>query len=184
MYDESPEKRTYRPFPTGSVGARRAYKVPQGSYFMMGDNRTDSGDRRESGRRTRPRDVAFLHLLAVNRIRSFSPPWSGAAAGARAGARSSASGRGRTRRLRMNERSPSITVSGGCRCASVQPAWTKPARSPSSGGSRRGFRLPGWKKQTTPLQALNDLLLTKNAMTAVAEICRAPAGVVAARRRA
>lgn len=60
------------PFPTGMAWALAApYKVPQGSYFMMGDNRTDSGDSREFGPVSRDRVIgsAFFIYWPVNRIR-------------------------------------------------------------------------------------------------------------------
>jgi signal peptidase I len=49
----------------------RPYKVPPGDYFMMGDNRTDSGDSREFGPVPHGNIIgqAFLIYWPLNRIR-------------------------------------------------------------------------------------------------------------------
>jgi signal peptidase I len=48
-----------------------AYRVPAGSYFMMGDNRTDSGDSRQFGPMPRSDIIgeAFLIYWPLNRLR-------------------------------------------------------------------------------------------------------------------
>jgi signal peptidase I len=59
------------PFTNGLPWALQApYKVPAGSYFMMGDNRTDSGDSREFGPIKRDQFVghAFARYWPPGRI--------------------------------------------------------------------------------------------------------------------
>ena len=60
------------PFLTGSPWAlAQPYTVPRNDYFMMGDNRTDSGDSREFGPVPRERIIgsAFFIYWPVNRIK-------------------------------------------------------------------------------------------------------------------
>jgi len=59
------------PFPTGTPWAlAQPYTVPAGCYFMMGDNRTDSGDSREFGPVSRGRVIgtAFFVYWPLTRI--------------------------------------------------------------------------------------------------------------------
>jgi signal peptidase I len=59
-------------FPTGTPWALAdPYTVPAGCYFMMGDNRTDSGDSREFGAvsHTRVIGTAFFIYWPITRIR-------------------------------------------------------------------------------------------------------------------
>ena len=59
------------PFETGLPWAlQQPYKVPAGSYFLMGDNRTDSKDSRDFGPVTRDRLVgrAFARYWPPGRI--------------------------------------------------------------------------------------------------------------------
>jgi signal peptidase I len=59
-------------FPTGTAWAlAQPYTVPSGCFFMMGDNRTDSGDSREFGPVPHDRIIgeAFFIYWPLNRIR-------------------------------------------------------------------------------------------------------------------